>query len=103
MSYEVSRFLISSFISPYYLITLFPKTDSLGLINESIKALEIRTSIPFTLVFARNTIISCFFFYFLTSDLYFLIPSDITQIFNPAAELAIPIRIRAKEIKFHII
>ena len=45
----------------------------------------------FNLDFANNTILSCFFFFFLIIDLYFLIPAVITQIFNPIAELVIPI------------
>ena len=55
-----------------------------------IKALEIRTSIVFNLVFHNNAILSCFvFFFFLIIDLYFLIPEVIAQIFNPTAELVI--------------
>ena len=44
-------------------------------------------------------ILSCFFFLFLITDLYFLIPVVITQIFNPSAELRIYIRIPTKEAK----
>ena len=40
-----------------------------------------------------------FLFFFLTLYLYFLIPTVITQIFNPTAELAIPIGIPSKETK----
>ena len=47
--------------------------------------------------FANNTILSCFFFFFLIIDLYFLIPAVITQIFNPIVELAIVIGIPTKE------
>ena len=49
------------------------------------------------LVFANNAIVPCFFFFFLIIDLYFLIPATITKIFNPIAELAIPIRIPTKK------
>ena len=57
---------------------------------ESIKALEISTSIVFTLSFPNNTILSCFFFFFFIIDLYFLIPEVNAQIFLPTAELVIP-------------
>ena len=53
----------------------------------------------FNLDFANNTILSCFFFFFLIIDLYFLIPAAIAQIFNPIAELVIPIGIPSKETK----
>ena len=39
---------------------------------------------------------------FLIIDLYFLIPPAIAQIFNPIAELAIPIGIPSKETKSEI-
>ena len=52
----------------------------------------------FNLDFANNTILSCFFF-FLIIDLYFLIHAVIAQIFNPIAELVIPIGIPTKEAK----
>ena len=55
-----------------------------------IKALEIRTSIAFSLSFPNSTILSCFLFFFFIIDLYFLIPAVIAQIFIPTAELAIP-------------
>ena len=64
-----------------------------------IKALEIKTSMLFNLDFANNTILSCFFFFFLIIDLYFLIPAVIAQIFNPIAELVIPIEIAIKDAK----
>ena len=44
---------------------------------ESIEALEIRTSIVFTLSFPNNTILSYFLFFFCIIDLYFLIPAVI--------------------------
>ena len=53
----------------------------------------------FHLDFANNTILSCFFFVFLTVDLYFSIPAVIAQIVNPIAELVIPIGIPSKEVK----
>ena len=53
----------------------------------------------FHLDFANNTILSCFFFFFLIIDLYFLIRAAIAQIFNPVAELVIPVGISSKEAK----
>ena len=53
----------------------------------------------FNLNFANNTILSCFFLFFLITDLYVVIPAVIKQIFNPTAELVIPIGIPAKEAK----
>ena len=53
----------------------------------------------FELDFAENNILSCFFLFFLISDLYLLIPAVISQIFNPVAELVIPIGILTKEAK----
>ena len=38
-------------------------------------------------------------FLFSIIDLYFLIPAAIAQIFNPIAELVIPIQIRSKEVE----
>ena len=40
--------------------------------------------------------------FFLIINLYFLIPAVITQIFNPTAELVIPIEIPTKETKAEI-
>ena len=48
------------------------------------------------------TILSCFFFFFLLVDLYFLLFAVIAQIFNPIAELAIPIGVLIKEAKAEI-
>ena len=42
------------------------------------------------------------FFVFLIIDLYFLIPAAIIQMFNPIAELAIPIGIPSKEAKAEV-
>ena len=53
----------------------------------------------FNLVFASNTVLSCFFFFFLINDLHFLIAAVIAQIFNAFAEHAIPIGIPTKEAK----
>ena len=49
--------------------------------------------------FANNTILSCFFLFFLFVDWYFLMPAVITQIFTPIVELVIPIEIPTKEAK----
>ena len=51
----------------------------------------------FDLDFANNNTLSCFFYFFLIIDLYFLIPAVITQIFNPITELVIPIGMPTKE------
>ena len=56
---------------------------------ELIKALEIKTSMLFNLNFANNTILLCFFLFFLIIDLYILIAVVITQVFNPILELAV--------------
>ena len=58
----------SSLILLYCFRTLFIKTNSSWLITESIKTLEIKTSMLFNLDFANNTILSCFFFFFLITD-----------------------------------
>ena len=52
----------------------------------------------FNLDFADNTIVSCFFFFWIV-DLYFLIPAGITQIFYPTTELAVPTGIPTKDVK----
>ena len=54
----------------------------------------------FNLDFANNTIftiLSCFFFFFLVIDLYFLVPAVIEQFFNPIAELVVPTETPTKE------
>ena len=56
----------------------------------------------FNLVFANNTILSCFFSFFLIIDLYFFISAAIAQLLNPTAEIVIPIRIPAKKAKAEI-
>ena len=58
-----------------------------------------KTCILFNLDFANNTTLSCFFFFFLVIEFCFLIPAVISQIFNPIAELVIPIGIPIKEVK----
>ena len=73
------EFLISSFILSHSFSTLFIDTNSSWLIFESIKSLEIKTTIVFDLVSASNTILSCFFFFFLIIDLRFLISAFITE------------------------
>ena len=44
----------------------------------------------FNLVIANNIVLSCLSFFFLITDLYFLIPAVITQILNLTAVLVIP-------------
>ena len=53
----------------------------------------------FNLFFANSTILSCLSLFFLITDLYFLIPAVVIQIFSPASELAMPILIPTKEAK----
>ena len=67
-----------------------------------IKDLEIRKSIVSNLGFTSNTILSCFFFFFVIIDLYYLIPEVIEQIFNPIVELVIPIEIETNEVNAEI-
>ena len=64
-----------------------------------IKALEIKASTLFTLNFANNTILSCFYFFLLIIDFYFWLAAVITQICNLVSELVIPIGILTKEAK----
>ena len=89
--------MISSFILSYSFSTSFIKTNLSWLILESIKALEIKTSMLFNLDYASNIILSGFFFFFLIINLYSLIPAVIAQIFNPIAELVILIGIPRKD------
>ena len=56
----------------------------------------------FNLDFVNNTILSCFSFFFLIIDLYFLIPQAIVQIFHSVAELVVPIGKPSKEAKAEI-
>ena len=96
------EFFISSLISSNSFGALFIKTKPLRLIFESIKDLEVKTYTVFNLDFANDTILSCFFFFFLIIDLCLLIPVVITQIYNPIAELIIPIGIPTKKAKAEI-
>ena len=64
--------------------------------------LEIKTSMLYYLDFVNNTILSWFFLFFLITDLCFLIPAVITEVFNPTAELATPAGIPTKEAKAEI-
>ena len=91
--------MTSSFVSLHSSSTLITETNSSGLIFESIKATEIKTSMVFNLAFAHNSIILYFFHLFLILDFNFLIFAVTTQIFNPTAELAIPIGIPSNEAK----
>ena len=84
---EVPEFVISSFISLYSLNASLTETNSLWLIYESTKAIEIRTSIVYNLAFPSSTILSCFFF--LIIGLYILIPAVIEHIFSPTPKLVI--------------
>ena len=56
----------------------------------------------FNLVFPINTVSSCFYFFFLIIDLYFLIPIAIVKNFSPIAELVTPIGMPSKEAKVEI-
>ena len=56
----------------------------------------------FNLDFTNYTIVTCCFFFFSIFDLFFLIPVVITQIFNPIAEIVIPIGIPTKEAKIEM-
>ena len=66
--YLLLEFWISSFISKNYFCRLFIKIDSSWLTLESIKVLEITTSMLINLGFA---VLSCFYFFFIY---YWLIP-----------------------------
>ena len=84
------KFFIFSFILLDFLNTLFTEKILSWLIYHSIKVLEIRTSIVFNVLFPKNTILSCYSFFFLIIDLYFWIPAVIAQTFIPTAEIVIP-------------
>ena len=56
----------------------------------------------FNLDSAGNNILLYFFFSLLIIDLYFVIPVVIKQIFNPIAELLIPMGIPIKDVKREI-
>ena len=89
----------SSFISSYCFSTLFTKTNSSWLLFESIKILEIKTSIVINLVSASNIMVV---FLFLIIDLNFLIPAVVMEMFIVIAELAIPTKIPTKEARVEI-
>ena len=78
------------------------KTNSAWQIFESMKVLEIKTSMLLNLDFANNTVLLWFFLFFLIIDLYFLILAVIKQIGNPIEELVIYIGISNKEGKGEI-
>ena len=69
---------------------------------ESVKVLEINTSILLNLVFTNNTILSCFFFFSLITNLNFSTAAVIAQIFQPTVELVILIGIPIKKAKAEI-
>ena len=56
----------------------------------------------FNLDVAENTTLSCFFFFFLISDLYFLMSAATRQIFSSIVELIIPIRTGEKKQKYKL-
>ena len=85
------KFLVCFFISSYSFSTLFIKTNQSWLIFELIKVLS--------LDFANNTILSCFFFFFLIIDFHILIPGVIAETFSPIGELVISIGISSEEAK----
>ena len=58
----------------------------------------IKTSMLFILVFANNTISTCFFFWIIQV----LSPVVIAQIFNPITEVVIPLGIGTKKAKAEI-
>ena len=53
----------------------------------------------FNLVFVNNTVLPCFFMFFLIIDLCFLIAAVIAQNFNPITGIVIPITIQVKNQK----
>ena len=53
----------------------------------------------FNLVFVISTVFSCFYFFFLIIDKYFLISAVIAPNFNPISEIVISLKIRSKEAK----
>ena len=92
-------FFIHFFILSYFFNTLLIKTNSLWLIFEFVKALEIKTYIQYYLEFVKNTIWSCFLFFFLIIGSYFLFPAVIAQMFNSFSELVISMGIPIKDVK----
>ena len=63
---------------------------------------------PFNLVLVNNSILSCFFFFFLVIDLsnlnikYFLITAVIAQVFNLTEERVIPMGITTEVVEAKI-
>ena len=53
----------------------------------------------FHVVFVKKTILSCLFFFLLVINLNSLVPTFITQIFDPTAEFAMPIEYYPKKQK----
>ena len=110
--YLLLEFLIFSFISRNSFSTLSVKMNLSKLIFDSIKTLEIKTSVLINLDFANNIcnfimlvllFLNPLCFYFLISfDLHFWIPAVITQIVNLIVELAIRMRIPTKEAKVEL-
>ena len=96
------EFLISFFISSNSFSRYFTNTSLSWLIFEHIKALEVKTSTIFNLVFAINTISLSFFFFFLIIDLCFLIHEVPTEIFIVIAELVTFIGIPTKDAREEI-
>ena len=90
-------------VSLYFFNTLFIETNSLCLIYESIKVLEIKIFLLFNLVFAEKYyFIKTFLFFFFIIDSYFLIATVITQIFNATAELVTHTGILTRKAKAEI-
>ena len=80
---------------------LIMKENSSWLIFQSIKALEVK-KLDGVQLFVTNSILSCFFFFFLTTGLYFLIPEIIKEISIAIAELAIPTGIPTNEARAEV-
>ena len=78
---------------------LFPETNLSFLTHDSIQALEVKNSILFNFVSANSFILSCFFIFFWTVGLYFLISVVIAYIFNHTPELTIATGIPTNEAK----
>ena len=90
---EVSGHFISSFISFYSFRTFTEKKFVIA---------NIWGFNSFNLSFPHNTILSCFFFFFIIIQLYFLILAMIAQIFNPTAEVVLPTGAQTNEVNAEI-
>ena len=78
-----SGFWMSSFISLYSLNTLFIETNSSWLAYKLVRASKMKNLTVLNLIFAVNTILSCFFLFFLINKLcLFSYCSDFTH-FHP--------------------